>query len=132
MRTRETHTHRQIQRSILFFLDCVFGRPAMAYLLDHKQMVSLRGKEYTFNLEGELPDWRDEPSRQLYIDSFILFALPVDSDTVRKYRLQGMRTVLEHLTWNRFQWFYSAMFSIKVDHVMWNQICKFYPLRQEK
>ncbi|CAI6093278.1 unnamed protein product [Clonostachys chloroleuca] len=90
----------------------------MAYLLDHKQMVSLRGKEYAFNLEGELPDWRDETSRQLYMDSFILFALPVDSDIVGRYRLQAMTTVLEHLTRHRYQWLQSARFSIKVDHVM--------------
>ncbi|CAH0015817.1 unnamed protein product [Clonostachys rhizophaga] len=98
----------------------------MAYELDHKEIVSLRGKEYAFNLEGELPDWRDEPSRQLYMDSFILFALPVDPDTVGEYRINGMKDVLEHLTRSRFQWFQSAMFSIKVDHLMWNRIFTTY------
>ncbi|CAH0036837.1 unnamed protein product [Clonostachys solani] len=104
----------------------------MAYLLDHMQMVSLRGKEYVFNLEGGMPDWREEPSRQLYMDSFILFALPVDSDTVGTYRLKGMKTVLEHLTRNRYQWLHSGMFSLKVDHVMWTDIFSAYMPGQPK
>jgi hypothetical protein len=91
---------------------------------DHLSFVSLRSEKYKFEYSGGIPNGLDESSRQLYMDSFILFALPINPDTLGKLRLKSMTRVLTAYTQERRQWVPSDELSIRVDNLTWSLACK--------
>ncbi|CAH0054661.1 unnamed protein product [Clonostachys solani] len=85
----------------------------------HLLFVSPRGEEHKFEHPGGIPDVLDESGRQLYMDSFILFALPIDLDTVRRLRLRSLTEILIHYTRSRRHWVASDVLGVQVDKLMW-------------
>uniref|UniRef100_A0A8H7TV02 Uncharacterized protein n=1 Tax=Bionectria ochroleuca TaxID=29856 RepID=A0A8H7TV02_BIOOC len=83
--------------------------------LDHRQMVSLRGEEYVFELKGMMPDGLGEMYHQLYMDSFLMFVLPVDAETIGNFRAKSVRKVLNVLTVARFHKIPSDVLSMRID-----------------
>lgn len=94
--------------------------------LDHRQMVSLRGEEYVFELKGMMPDGLGEMYRQLYMDSFLMFVLPVDAETIGNFRAKSVRKVLNILAVARFHKIPSDVLSIRIDKTVWALMYKFH------
>ncbi|KAK7209511.1 hypothetical protein V2G26_016689 [Clonostachys chloroleuca] len=86
---------------------------------DHRQMVSLRGEEYVFELKGMMPDGLIEMYRQLYMDSFLMFVLPVDAETIGNFRAKSVRKVLNVLTVARSHKIPSDVLSMRIDKTVW-------------
>ncbi|VUC24283.1 unnamed protein product [Clonostachys rosea] len=98
----------------------------MNNLRNHLSFVSRRHGDYKFEHVGGLPDRLDENGRQLYMDSFIVFALPIELETVGKARLECLTERLNYCMRARIQWIPSEMLSILVDEVMW-LLAKYVP-----
>lgn len=102
------------------------GKSTMTSPPDHRQMVSLRGEEYVFELKGMMPDGLIEMYRQLYMDSFLMFVLPVDAETIGNFRAKSVRKVLNVLTVARSHKIPSDVLSMRIDKTVWTWMCKFH------
>ncbi|CAH0016935.1 unnamed protein product [Clonostachys rhizophaga] len=89
---------------------------------DHLQMVSLRGEEYVFELKGMMPDGLIEVYRQLYMDSFLIFVLPVDVENIKYFRAWSVREALNFCTDLRLHNIPSDLLSMKIDKIVWESM----------
>ncbi|CAH0039527.1 unnamed protein product [Clonostachys solani] len=93
---------------------------------DHLQMVSLRGEEYVFELKGTMPDGLIEVYRQLYMDSFLMFVLPVDSETIGSYRSKSVWSILNFCIEERHHRTPSSLLSMRFDRTVWDWMFAVY------
>ncbi|CAG9995965.1 unnamed protein product [Clonostachys byssicola] len=89
---------------------------------DHLQMVSLRGEEYVFELKGMMPDGLIEVYRQVYMDSFLIFALPVGVKNIRYFREWSVREALNFCTDLGIHNIPSDLLSMKIDKIVWESM----------
>ncbi|VUC24698.1 unnamed protein product [Clonostachys rosea] len=103
----------------------------MAARPDHSNMVSLRGKEYAFELKGQMPDGRNEVYRQLYMDTFLLFALPINPQILGDCRVAAVQMSFNSFVRDRLQKLSSEFISMRMDKTLWQYIfAKYLPQGQ--
>lgn len=95
-------------------------------VIHHLDLESLRGPKYVFTPgPNGIPDCTDEYARRVYMDSFLLYAIPVTNEDISDLRTAMTVELFKVLMTDQFMWVADDWLNCMVDFHLWDEICKY-------